>query len=625
MKCKICGTRINEGEKFCPKCGTEAGTTEVNVENLDESVEKKYCPDCGSLILGEHRFCVKCGANLAKIILSTESKVEINNEVEECRNDDNVNGSIQNIVQVDGEVSNSAVKTEELTEKKTEENQGKGNKYKKLAIFCTVSILVLGILLWQILAYASLLKFRNITKELVYDYDVSISCYKLARTSFLKNNLDEETYAYSLLIYGLSCYDKGDHSKTVLVFEKILGLHYDELFYSPREKGFLYRDLGFIYFLNPQDEFDNQKAIVMLEKGVSVDDPYCKDLLGYIYYYGSTKDKNNIEVNPDYDKAFSLLSSIYELPDIKSAPYLLGEMYLSGKGCKRDITMAKKCFEIAENKGNDDAKKALKEYDFDFLLGQQLFEEKKYEAALECLEKTKNPEALQLIYNIGKQLFEERKYEDSIKYLEKAKNLDTENLLYDAKYYVAYDMYFNNHPKSKVQISKFLNLLTEQAERGHVKSQILLGHFYTYSDTEKSYYFFKKASDNGNLEGRCALAKLYTNYSLPKYLNFAKAIELLQMPAEKNYTRALHDLGFIYFNNSKYRDYNKAFDLFTRAVNNNDGYYSIASKNWLADMYFNGDGVEKNKDRGIALYREVAKTNTICAGWAKETLKRLGY
>ncbi len=68
MKCKICGTRINEGEKFCPKCGTEAGTTDVKVENLDESVEKKYCPDCGSLVLGEHRFCVKCGAKLDSFV-----------------------------------------------------------------------------------------------------------------------------------------------------------------------------------------------------------------------------------------------------------------------------------------------------------------------------------------------------------------------------------------------------------------------------------------------------------------------------------------------------------------------------------------------------------------------------
>lgn len=68
MKCKICGTRINEGEKFCPKCGTEAGTTDVKVENLDENVEKKYCPDCGSLVLGEHRFCVKCGAKLDSFV-----------------------------------------------------------------------------------------------------------------------------------------------------------------------------------------------------------------------------------------------------------------------------------------------------------------------------------------------------------------------------------------------------------------------------------------------------------------------------------------------------------------------------------------------------------------------------
>lgn len=36
MKCKICGARINDGDKFCPRCGTVKKTTDAKVkkENL---------------------------------------------------------------------------------------------------------------------------------------------------------------------------------------------------------------------------------------------------------------------------------------------------------------------------------------------------------------------------------------------------------------------------------------------------------------------------------------------------------------------------------------------------------------------------------------------------------------
>ena len=50
MKCRHCGNELNEGDKFCPHCGVEAGPLK--------------CPKCGVELNGEEKFCSSCGHDL---------------------------------------------------------------------------------------------------------------------------------------------------------------------------------------------------------------------------------------------------------------------------------------------------------------------------------------------------------------------------------------------------------------------------------------------------------------------------------------------------------------------------------------------------------------------------------
>jgi RNA polymerase subunit RPABC4/transcription elongation factor Spt4 len=59
MFCKKCGTRINDGAKFCPACGqtVPAATAEPAAEQAVES----RCTSCGTALKKDAQFCPNCG------------------------------------------------------------------------------------------------------------------------------------------------------------------------------------------------------------------------------------------------------------------------------------------------------------------------------------------------------------------------------------------------------------------------------------------------------------------------------------------------------------------------------------------------------------------------------------
>lgn len=56
MNCRFCGAEVEEGAKFCQKCG----------KNLEEVSDKKNCPKCGSELEKDAKFCLKCGYSMEK-------------------------------------------------------------------------------------------------------------------------------------------------------------------------------------------------------------------------------------------------------------------------------------------------------------------------------------------------------------------------------------------------------------------------------------------------------------------------------------------------------------------------------------------------------------------------------
>ena len=84
MFCVSCGTKIKDGIKFCPGCGTQVGATGVSINqdkavnfiqpqpavlpaaSLDQSAimaDEMYCFSCGSIIKKAAVICPRCGVN----------------------------------------------------------------------------------------------------------------------------------------------------------------------------------------------------------------------------------------------------------------------------------------------------------------------------------------------------------------------------------------------------------------------------------------------------------------------------------------------------------------------------------------------------------------------------------
>lgn len=73
MKCKKCGSYVNDGARFCRECGSE-----IVIET--GALEENTCPECGNLLEENALFCNNCGYRL----LVNQSKVEYSDKCPHC-------------------------------------------------------------------------------------------------------------------------------------------------------------------------------------------------------------------------------------------------------------------------------------------------------------------------------------------------------------------------------------------------------------------------------------------------------------------------------------------------------------------------------------------------------------
>ncbi len=53
VQCQNCQTKLADGQKFCPSCGTP---------NATDQAKEKFCADCGAALKPDQRFCGGCGS-----------------------------------------------------------------------------------------------------------------------------------------------------------------------------------------------------------------------------------------------------------------------------------------------------------------------------------------------------------------------------------------------------------------------------------------------------------------------------------------------------------------------------------------------------------------------------------
>lgn len=157
-------------------------------------------------------------------------------------------------------------------------------------------------------------------------------------------------------------------------------------------------------------------------------------------------------------------------------------------------------------------------------------------------------------------------------------------------------------------------------------------------DPQKAVEWFKKAAEEGNIEGITALGDCYFN-GVGSHVNVFEAVKLYSEAAERGYANAQLKLGILlltgrgvtmdfkngiawiekaanqgnadaqtylgvlYYTGDRIeRDYNLAFKWFNKAAGNNP-----EASYYLSRYYMEGQGVEKNKEKAIELIKDAAQ------------------
>ncbi len=234
-------------------------------------------------------------------------------------------------------------------------------------------------------------------------------------------------------------------------------------------------------------EKNEKLALELLSKAAEQNNVHALTELGSMYFEG-------IGVSKDINKAVTLFKKAYELGDIDgSASYLLASCYELGNGVEQDSTKAYELYQESARKGFDLAKKIIVTIDSTI------------------------PNVL-------------------IPLMEKADQGDS-----DAQYELASQYYLGKVVlKNK---NKAVELLTDTASRGHVKSQAALGIIYINEESfSLAANWLRKAADKGDANSQYYLGVMYMS-GTGVYPNMQQGVSLLQKAANQGHVEAIDALN----------------------------------------------------------------------------------
>ncbi len=164
------------------------------------------------------------------------------------------------------------------------------------------------------------------------------------------------------------------------------------------------------------------------------------------------------------------------------------------------------------------------------------------------------------------------------------------------------------------------------AEQGHREAQYDLAITYASGedgakkDSQKAWYWYKRAAEQGYKEAQYYLGGMYA-YGEGVEKDSQKAFYWFQKAAQQGDRKAQHNLAVMYINGEGVKkDPQKAFHDFKRLANQG---YKKAQYN-LGIMYTNGEGVEKDPQKALEWFKVAAEQGDSQAQFKLGTLYYYG-
>jgi TPR repeat protein len=172
-----------------------------------------------------------------------------------------------------------------------------------------------------------------------------------------------------------------------------------------------------------------------------------------------------------------------------------------------------------------------------------------------------------------------------------------------AQLFVGFCYFYGNGTKKNQELA--FEYFEKVANKNIPSGQVGIGYSYERikKDSKKAFYWYEKASNNGNIIAMYNLGLFYKN-GIGVEENYNKSFEMFKQSAEGGYSGGITMLGYCYKNGIGIKiNKQKAFELYQNAANLGH----VVAQNNLALMYEKGDGITKDIDKAIYWFEKSAK------------------
>lgn len=196
----------------------------------------------------------------------------------------------------------------------------------------------------------------------------------------------------------------------------------------------------------------------------------------------------------------------------------------------------------------------------------------------------------------------EKNYSKALKWYKKAADLDNGEAFCCLGYMYLYGL------EVKKDYPKAFECMKKSADKNIPEALLNLGVFYkegtgTDKSIEKSFECYQRCADLGMPSAMHNVATYYLNGKGVEK-NLDKAIEYFKKAQQNGVEESLIPLGSLYLER---KEYDKAKEIFEKAVKNQDTEINSRAKYFLGIIYFNGSGVERDIQKAIGLFEDAGE------------------